>query len=538
MERLAIMIKSPLYMIIAGILFLTGACKDAYEDNTYMAYEEKPIALLLKSDPDGKYALWVEILEKADLYNTLNLARIYTFFAPTNTGVERYLQKLGLSSVSQMTKEDANYLVKYHLIPGAQIDLGQFQSGAINDLNATDDNLYIEFRELGLEAVYLNSESRINTFDIKATNGIIHSLDDVLVPLTATIYNRLEDPKFSVFREAVVATGLDEILNRVYTEAVDQNGEPIQQRFKYTTFAVSNSTLAKEGIQSLQDLVQKLEVPSGSDYKNPENGLYKYVAYHILAQQRSYGDLGKFPEGVHTMNFETMAANELMKVSEGPSELVINATTDMQSYIQFVEFNIVAKNGVVHEVDNWMPLFLPERVQVIWEFTDYPDVAANVTNYRKSDLGAQYNKTFTASELTSIKWQSVPENRADVLIYRNNRSNDGIWYTGTLNWDHFRVTLGESGWIEFKTPTIVRGKYRVTFVWVSPASSTNSGICSFIMDNQTLNPRFVISNTAEGKRTQVLGEVDFQETTSHTLRILSLDGRLIILDHIVFDPID
>jgi hypothetical protein len=78
MERLAIMIKPPLYMIIAGILLLASACKDAYEDDTYMAYDERPIALLLKNDPDGQYTMWVEILEKADLYNTLNLDRIYT----------------------------------------------------------------------------------------------------------------------------------------------------------------------------------------------------------------------------------------------------------------------------------------------------------------------------------------------------------------------------------------------------------------------------------------------------------------------------
>ncbi|HMR19469.1 MAG TPA: DUF5108 domain-containing protein, partial [Sphingobacterium sp.] len=342
-----------------------------------------------------------------------------------------------------------------------------------------------------------------------------------------------------LFREAVEATGLDEMLNRVYTDAVDQNGEPIQQRFKYTAFAVSNSTFAAEGIQSLQDLVQKLGVAVGSDYKDTANGLYQYMAYHILAQQRSYADLGKFPELAESMNLETMATNELMKVSNGPSELVINADVESGDYISFVEYNIIAKNGVVHEVNNWMPIFLPERVPVIWEFTDYPDVAANVTNFQKSDLGAQYNKTFTANELSSVRWQSVPETRSDALIYRNNRSNDGAWYTGSLNWDHFRVTLGESGWIEFKTPTIVRGKYKVTFSWVSPVSSSNSGVCSFILDNRELYPRLVISNTAsDRKQTQVLGEVDFPETVPHTLRILSLDGRLIILDHIRFDPID
>jgi hypothetical protein len=101
------------------------------------------------------------------------------------------------------------------------------------------------------------------------------------------------------------------------------------------------------------------------------------------------------------------------------------------------------------------------------------------------------------------------------------------------------VTLGESGWIEFKSPTIVRGKYKVSLVWVSPVSTSNSGVCSFILDNQELYPRLVISNTSsDRKQTQVLGEVDFMETTSHLMRILSLDGKLIILDHIRFDPID
>jgi hypothetical protein len=349
----------------------------------------------------------------------------------------------------------------------------------------------------------------------------------------------LEDPKYTIFLEAVLATGLDEKLNKVYTDAVDENGEPVQQRFKYTTFAVSNNTFAQEGIQSLQDLLEKLDVPVGSDYKDPANGLYRYMAYHILNQQRSYADLGDFPEDANSVNFETMATNELMKVSNGPSELVINADVESDDYIEFVAYNIIAKNGVLHEVNNWMPIFSPERVPVIWEFTDYPDVAANVTNFQKSDLGAQYNKTFTAGDLTSIKWQSVPETRADVLIYRNNRSNDGAWYQGSLNWDHFRVTLGESGWIEFKSPTIVRGKYKVSLVWVSPVSTSNSGVCSFILDNQELYPRLVISNTSsDRKQTQVLGEVDFMETTSHLMRILSLDGKLIILDHIRFDPID
>lgn len=538
MKRLKVRLKTSLLLLVTVMMTLIVSCKDAYEGTTYMAYEESPIALLLKNEPD-KYSLWVEILEKADLYNTLNLNTTYTHFVPVNEGVKRYLQRLNISSVDGLSKEDANYLVRYHLIAGAKISFGQFQSGAIENLNATDDNLYVEFREGGLDAIYLNGVSRFNTFDIAATNGVVHAIDDVLIPLTETIYDRISESKFGIFKEAVEATGFDEMLDRIYTESVDPQGNPVQQRFRYTLFAVSNSTFSKEGINSFEDLLSGLNVSSGSDLQDMENPLYQYVAYHILAQQRSYAELGKFADGTYTMNFATMATNELIKVSEGPSELVINADPLMQNYIRFVESNIIAKNGVVHEVDNWMPVFLPERVQVIWEPTDNPEVAANVTQFQNPDLGSQYNKTFVATDLTTIKWLSIPENRSDVLIYRNNRGADGVWYSGTLNRDHFRVTLGESGWIEFKTPTIVRGKYRITLVWPSPRNTSSTGICSFIIDNQELFSRLVISNTsADRRQTQVLGEIEFPETTSHTLRVLSLDGKLITLDYLQFDPID
>jgi uncharacterized surface protein with fasciclin (FAS1) repeats len=491
-----------------------SSCKDAFEDNTYTAYEETPIALYLKNNEE-KYSLWVEVLEKANLYNTLNIDAVYTHFVPVNEGVERYLNVLNINTVSDMTEEDAAYLVRYHLIPGVAIEFAEFQSGAINDLNATNDNLFVEFRDGGLEAVYLNGVSRFNSYDIKATNGIIHSIDDVLIPLVETVYDRLEEgQRWSLFRELVDMTGYQERLATVYTETTDPLGNPIQQRFKYTAFVVSNETYAKEGIHSLQDLLERLEVSAGSDYTQPTNPLNKYVAYHLLDQQRSYNDLGQFPENAVKMNIQTMAANELIKVSESGSGLVLNEDIETGESISFLEMNIACKNGVVHEVDNWMPLFLPEQVQLIWEFTDYPDIEANVSQYRNPNLGSQYNKTFTASELTNITWSARPEYKQNVLIYRNNRPAEGNWYN-LINHDHLRAELGESGWIEFKLPTIVKGKYRITFVWPSPRQSSNTGICAF-----------------------VLGTIEFTETTDHTLRILSLDGHLITMDHLQFDPVE
>src|SRR5690606_36720821 len=143
------------------------------------------------------------------------------------------------------------------------------QNGAINELNATDDNLFVDFRNGGIEAVYLNGVSRFNSYYIKATNGIIHSIDDVLVPLVETVYDRLQAQQhWSLLRELVDVTVYKRRLETVYTEAADPLGNPILQRFKYTPFVVSNENCTKTGIHGLQELLERLEVLAGSDYTN------------------------------------------------------------------------------------------------------------------------------------------------------------------------------------------------------------------------------------------------------------------------------
>src|SRR5690606_3992224 len=132
----------------------------------------------------------------------------------------------------------------------------------------------------------------------------------------------------------------------------------------------------------------------------------------------------EFPEDAQEKNINTMAENQLVQVSDRLGELLVNFDASEETGLRFVAFDIPAKNGVIHEVDGWMPLFTPASTTVIWELTDYADLAANVEQYRNPDLGAQYNRTFEKDELTSFFWVSQPEDRTGVLTYRNNRAAD------------------------------------------------------------------------------------------------------------------
>lgn len=526
----------PLYFLM--LLIGLGACEDPYQDSTFTAYEDLPISLLLESQPE-RFSLWVELMQHGDMYNTLNLKDSYTVFVPSNEGMQQYLEENNWDKVSDMSPEDAAYLVKYHTIHSALISQSQFENGVINDRNATDDNLSIEFREGGLNAIYVNGLSRISELDVVATNGIVHVLEEVLVPVRATIWDKIQADRFSIFREAVQLTGQADLLHTITEEGLDSQGNPVQYRIRMTAFAVPNEVYAAHGINSLGDLVTVLGVED-EGYLESSNKLNQYISYHLLSQLRSFSDLGEFPEGETAKNINTLASNEVINISDQAGQLVLNFDRESEEGVGFMEPNVNCKNGVVHIMDSWMPLFTPEQVTVLWDLTDYADLQALCDQYQNSSLNSTYTRTINQEEVSCYRWKSTPEFRSNVVSYRNNRGADGIWYQDALNHDHLRLDLGPSGWIEMDTPVLIKGSYEVTMVYLSYTKSSNTGYLQCSMDGKRLGSQWPVSNSKYDRKLErrMTSSFTFEETKSHTLRIVAVDGELLTLDHIRFTPKD
>lgn len=526
-----------IYLIFFLVLCMLS-CEDPYENTTYTAFEELPAATFLASQPDD-FGMWTSLLEHAGLYNTLNLQRVYTLFVPTNEAVERYLQQRNFQSVTDIPREEAAYLIRYHLLEGVAFDQSQFVSGVINAPTETDDRLSIEFREGGLGSIYVNGVARIAQLDIKVTNGIIHSIEEVLIPITETIMQKLLNERYAIFQQAVGATGFDEMLNTNFIEDIDENGNLVEKRFRFTAFVVPDSIYALEGIKNLDDLKAKLEVTS-EDFTAPENKLNKYIAYHLISQLRSYDDLANFPEGQTRMNINTLAENELISLTNVEGVLTLNYDEEAEvENIGFVKANINAKNGVIHEISDWMPTFTPPQVTVLWDLADYPDLAAVAENYQSASLSSTYTKVLSKGEIPTYTWNSMPESKYNVVTYRNNRNADGVWYQ-THNYDHLRIEVGPSGWVEMETPVLIEGTYKISLQFVSGRFTENTGIMQLSLDGEQLGGQIVISNpsTDQIKTVELTSSFEFSETDSHTLRIIGIDGKLLSLDYILFEPVN
>ena len=521
------MMKKLYYICIAALLLMVYACDDRDAGKGVFAEnEDVPVSMYLENDTDFGFSLWVEIMRKADLYNALNINGNNTCFVPTDNAVTEYMSKNNLSSVSEISVDDAKLLIKYHTISGKSIKHSAFEDGVIADTTASGDFLSIEIREGGLNQIYVNGEARIEKLSISVSNGVIHVLENVLTPITETVYSMLSKPEYSIFKELVDVTGYADRLNIIST--IENN---IERKYKYTLFVETNDVFGE------YNSVAKLAAYLGAkddNYKDQANELNRFVAYHILTQQYGFTDLA-----AASTNIAPLLSSELMSLSDIDGTFYINYDKTTLEGIKLQNYNINCKNGIVHEINSILEITLPEAATIIWEFTDYAELASLFSYYRVTSTSSITTGYIKSEDVTCYKWNSVPDYKMDNCVAYYMAASDNI-RKAARNGDYLMLSLGMSGWIEMEIPTIMRGKYKMTINYYSPGSTTKGGLLSFFLDGDNIKSLFVNGDgsAAVFKKNVELATIEFTESTSHTLRILAGDDSTTYIDCITFTPVN
>ena len=559
-------------------LFCLVSCDDPYEGDTFTIYDMQPASTYLSSREDCSE--WVNIMKYADLYNAVNQATQYfTVFVPTNDAVQRFYQKEGVSSIEELGEEYANNLVKFHLLADT-LDQQSFIEidGALPYKTVSEDELTLSYGEDGtaggLQSLYLNGEAHVSELANRVSNGFVYILDDVMTPLTESVYERLCDPErpFSLFREAVEATKLNERINVIYKETVDANGLPITQKQNFTVLAVSDEVYQKDGINSLQDLIDKLE--AGSDYTNPANALYQYVAYHIMSGAYNLSKLQAFDtEGATAKNWETLNPEGLVKITEVDGVYYMNYSVE-ESRATFLEdeSNIQAKNGYVHQIDSWMPVAEAQPETVLFDVTSYDAVKdwieAGNGDFDEMKYQTVHSSTEGNADISSLglydyylnnpsSWRPGTSKPDWFIIYFTAKSTND--WQNAENHDFLMLNLGNNGWITFTTPVIVKGKYKVSMQFGNAKSmdfihnaesGSNGGQMEFTIDEantKTVSP-YMSSDVHTGGSymftSTIYDEIEFTSTSSHQFKLVMKDPAAstnsnyrIMIDYILFEPI-
>lgn len=568
-----------IYLLLLVAFF--SACNDPYEDSTYQVYDMNPISSYLETRSD-EFSEWITVLKYADLFNAVNQASSYfTVLVPTNEAVRSFYLKKNVSSIQELGKDYARSLAEYHIVNDS-INLNTFvQGGKLEAKTLSDDYLSVSFDESsetgGFNSIYVNKEAHVKELAIQVSNGYVYVLNDVMSPLVENLYERISEnsDKYSIFIEALNQTSWKDSLSIIYDEIRQEDNTVIQQKRNYTLLAVSDDTYRSEGVTSVTDLAVKTGAV-GTDYKDETNELFRYVAYHVIGGSYSVFDFNNFSGGTTTKLWTTKADAVLEASLQSGNKLYFNyeGEIDGQSVkAMFVEdgSDVQAKNGILHEIDSWLPLWESEiPVLVEWDFADYEEVAAWV-NGGYGDPDQKYQTVDEGEHQSDVSSLACYTIDAKSSATSTDGSNGGYYpvgyatpktgsaWTNCKNKDHIYLNLGYNGSIIMKTPILIAGKYKVILKVTyatsmnfmrTMTSGSNGGKIRFTFDGDsettTEIPIYasITANTLGLYDTVIYDEIEFSKTGTHSMKMVIADPAAtsnskfrIQLDYMTFEPI-
>ena len=127
---------------------------------------------------DGRFATLVEAIERASLFQGLKEPGTITLFAPTDEA----FSKLPSGAVGYLLDNppELDQVLTYHIIADRKVASSDI--GGLNSVNTVEGST-LEINTSN--GVRINDASVIDS-DIEADNGVIHAIDQVLVPRLIT----------------------------------------------------------------------------------------------------------------------------------------------------------------------------------------------------------------------------------------------------------------------------------------------------------------------------------------------------------------
>ena len=169
--------KTSLNRIAAGVLILLSLTFFAStlfaSDKSKSDYTEKKdiVSIALEA---GKFNTLATALTEAGLVETLKTEGPFTVFAPTDEA----FAKLPEGTVEGLLKdkEALKNILLYHVVSGNVTSDKVVKLDEATTLAKSDVHVHVKEGK-----VYIN-ESQVITADVKASNGVIHIIDTVLIP--------------------------------------------------------------------------------------------------------------------------------------------------------------------------------------------------------------------------------------------------------------------------------------------------------------------------------------------------------------------
>lgn len=256
---------------------------------------------------DGRFTTLAAALTAAGLIDTLKGEGPFTVFAPTDDAFANLPAGTVEELLKPENKQTITDILLYHVVSGKVMAADVV--GLTNAETVLGKNIKIIVKD---DKVFINNAEVIIT-DIETSNGVIHVIDTVILPLNDIVDTAVADGRFKTLAAALTAAGLVDTLK----------GDGL-----FTVFAPTDDAFAKLPAGTIDNLLK------------PENkqALTDILLYHVVSGNVLATDV------VNLTSAPTVFGKDI-KITVKDGKVFLNDT------IQVIITDIEASNGVIHVID-------------------------------------------------------------------------------------------------------------------------------------------------------------------------------------------
>jgi uncharacterized surface protein with fasciclin (FAS1) repeats len=279
----------------------------------------------------GSFTTLLAAAQAAGLVDALKAPGPYTVFAPTDAAFATLLGKLHVTAEQLLASKDLlGVVLKYHVLSGKVLS---------SDLPASTDAPTLLGPALRItkdaSGVTINGSAHVTTADVLATNGVIHVIDAVLIPIPPIAPPA---PANDIVTVATNAGGFKTLLAAAKAAGLV---DALKAPGPYTVFAPTDAAFAR--------LLKRLHVTPAQLLAQPGK-VASILKYHVIAGKVPSSALGRRTVAT-TLNGKKVAIRKYrVWAGRGRHRHLVTKVT-VNGFATVVKADVMASNGVIHAID-------------------------------------------------------------------------------------------------------------------------------------------------------------------------------------------
>jgi len=347
-----------LIALVAVFALIVAACSSDTEDTTTTtaapAEEEMVDTTVLDLAVEaGQFSTLIAAIDAAGLGETLEGEGPFTVLAPTDAAFEAAFEALGITAEELLADtETLTQILLYHVL-GAAAD-----SSAVAALDGSTAAT-VQGEEILISVdngtIFINETSEVVSADLAADNGIVHVINQVLLPPTIAQALGVAAPEETTTTVPETTTTTEAMVDPTIAEIVVElaSGDPAE----FTILLAAVQAADPAVLEALSDPAQELTVfaPTDEAFADALEALGLTAEELLASPDLTNILLYHVAPGVFLAADVVAAAPipELPTLLEGStlSVEVVDGAVVINESATVIQADVVASNGVIHVID-------------------------------------------------------------------------------------------------------------------------------------------------------------------------------------------